>query len=36
MTVKTQPFYYNLLLRAACFDSFESSSGPPLNRPKTI
>jgi len=36
MAVKTQQIYYNLLLRATCLDSFESSSCPPLNRPKTI
>jgi hypothetical protein len=32
----TTVFIIIYYLRATCFDSFESSSGPPMNRPKTI
>jgi len=36
MTVKTQQIYYDLLLQGYMFRLLESSSGPLMNRPKTI
>jgi len=34
-TQNTTVFIIIYYLRATCFDSFESSSGPPMNRSKT-
>ena len=36
MSQNTTIFIIIYYLRATCFDSFKSSSGPPMNRPKTI